>query len=76
MGQTNEAIASARSVIEFFRTPMYHSRSCSPTRTVKPRRGARQPADIAGPAAFLCGPDSAYITGHILCVDGGLSATF
>lgn len=41
-----------------------------------PLRRDGKPGDIAGPAAFLCGPDSAYVTGQILCVDGGLSATF
>ena len=28
--------------------------------------------DVAGAAAFLAGPDAAYITGHTLMVDGGL----
>lgn len=28
-------------------------------------------ADIAGPVAFLCGPDAAYVNGHVLVVDGG-----
>jgi NAD(P)-dependent dehydrogenase (short-subunit alcohol dehydrogenase family) len=35
-----------------------------------------QPADIAGPALFLCSEDCAYMTGQILSVDGGISATF
>lgn len=35
-----------------------------------------QPADIAGPAFFLCSDDARYVTGQILLVDGGLSATF
>ncbi len=34
------------------------------------------PADIAGPAVFLCSEDSRYVTGQILLVDGGVSATF
>jgi len=29
------------------------------------------PEDIVGPAVFLAGPDSAYINGHVLVVDGG-----
>ena len=41
-----------------------------------PLRRDGKPKDIAGPAVFLCGPDSAYVTGQILCVDGGLSATY
>jgi len=34
------------------------------------------PRDIAGPAFFLCSDDSAYVTGQVLLVDGGISATF
>jgi NAD(P)-dependent dehydrogenase (short-subunit alcohol dehydrogenase family) len=30
-----------------------------------------QPSDLAKPAIFLCGPDSDYVHGQILCVDGG-----
>jgi glucose 1-dehydrogenase len=35
-------------------------------------RIAEADADIAGCVAFLLGPDSAYITGHNMLVDGGL----
>jgi len=31
-----------------------------------------EPAEIAGPAAFLASDDASYITGHTLAVDGGL----
>ena len=34
------------------------------------------PDDISGPAFFLSSKDSDYITGQILSVDGGISATF
>jgi NAD(P)-dependent dehydrogenase (short-subunit alcohol dehydrogenase family) len=37
---------------------------------------AGRPEDIAGPAFFLCSDDSRYVTGQILLVDGGVSATF
>lgn len=37
-----------------------------------PLRRVGQPEDIAGVAAFLMGPDAAYITGVDLLVDGGL----
>ena len=30
------------------------------------------PEDVAGPVAFLCSPDAAFITGTCLAVDGGL----
>jgi len=41
-----------------------------------PLRRAGLPADLAGPAAFLCSDDAAYVTGQILTVDGGVTATF
>jgi NAD(P)-dependent dehydrogenase (short-subunit alcohol dehydrogenase family) len=41
-----------------------------------PLRRAGQPDDLAGPALFFCSDDSAYVTGQVMLVDGGLSATF
>jgi NAD(P)-dependent dehydrogenase (short-subunit alcohol dehydrogenase family) len=41
-----------------------------------PLRRFGKPADMAGPAYFLCSDDSQYVTGQILMVDGGASATF
>ena len=35
-----------------------------------------KPAGIAGPAYFLRSGDAQYLTGRILSVDGGASATF
>lgn len=32
------------------------------------------PVDMAGPAVFLASDDAAYVTGHILAVDGGILA--
>ena len=34
------------------------------------------PDDVAGAACFLVSPDADYITGQILAVDGGVTATF
>jgi len=31
-----------------------------------------EPEDIAGPVAFLCGDDAAFITGQSVVVDGGM----
>ncbi|QSR84537.1 3-oxoacyl-[acyl-carrier-protein] reductase [Methylacidimicrobium sp. B4] len=39
-----------------------------------PLRRFGQPEEVAGLVAFLCGPDSNYITGQIFVVDGGLLA--
>ena len=41
-----------------------------------PLRKAAQPADVAAATSFFCGDDCRYVTGQILMVDGGLSATF
>ena len=37
-----------------------------------PLARAGQPDDIAGAVNFLVGPDASYITGHVICVDGGM----
>jgi NAD(P)-dependent dehydrogenase (short-subunit alcohol dehydrogenase family) len=37
---------------------------------------AGTPQDVAGPVAFLCSDDARYVTGQVLLVDGGVSATF
>jgi NAD(P)-dependent dehydrogenase (short-subunit alcohol dehydrogenase family) len=41
-----------------------------------PLRRVAPPAEIARSVAFFCGDDCSYVTGQILVVDGGLSATF
>jgi 3-oxoacyl-[acyl-carrier protein] reductase len=38
-----------------------------------PMKRYGSPEDIAGAAVFLASPDSSYITGQVLTVDGGLS---
>jgi 3-oxoacyl-[acyl-carrier protein] reductase len=32
-----------------------------------------QPEDVAGAVLFLAGPDAAYVTGHVILVDGGMA---
>jgi 3-oxoacyl-[acyl-carrier protein] reductase len=40
--------------------------------TATPLGRLGEPEDVAGPVAFLCSPASAFITGAVLAVDGGL----
>jgi gluconate 5-dehydrogenase len=42
-------------------------------RTMIGRNG--DPADFEGAAVFLASPSSGYVTGQVICVDGGFSAT-
>ena len=41
-----------------------------------PLRRPARPEEIAGVIFFLAGPDSSYITGQVITVDGGLTITF
>ncbi len=41
-----------------------------------PLRRVAQPEDVADAISFFCGEDCRYVTGQVLLVDGGLSATF
>ncbi|UCH24949.1 MAG: SDR family oxidoreductase [Trueperaceae bacterium] len=41
-----------------------------------PSGRAGLPEDVAGPIYFFCSDDSRYVTGQVLLVDGGVSATF
>jgi hypothetical protein len=43
------------------------------TRQILSRRLGR-PEDIAAAVAYLASPDAEYVTGTVLCVDGGMSA--
>lgn len=41
-----------------------------------PLKRAGMPEEVAGVVYFLAGPDSSYITGSVIIVDGGLTITF
>jgi gluconate 5-dehydrogenase len=34
-----------------------------------------EPADVVAPVLFFVGPGAAFVTGQVLVVDGGLTAT-
>ena len=34
-----------------------------------------EPEELAGPVVFLAGPGASYVNGHVLTVDGGMTAT-
>ncbi|MBN1844840.1 MAG: 3-oxoacyl-[acyl-carrier-protein] reductase [Sedimentisphaerales bacterium] len=40
---------------------------------VIPVKRMGQPQDVAGAVAFLCSDEAGYITGQVLCVDGGMA---
>ena len=42
-------------------------------REVIPVKRMGQPADVAAAVAFLCSDEAGYITGQVLCVDGGMA---
>ena len=48
-------------------------RAALAARTMVGRNG--EPEDFAGAAVFLASGASAYVTGQVICVDGGFSAT-
>jgi NAD(P)-dependent dehydrogenase (short-subunit alcohol dehydrogenase family) len=45
------------------------------TLNMTPLGRAGEPWEVAAAAAFLCSADASYITGHTLCIDGGLTST-
>jgi 3-oxoacyl-[acyl-carrier protein] reductase len=40
-----------------------------------PHKRLGEPADVAAAVAFLASDDAAWITGHTLVVDGGITLT-
>ncbi len=42
-------------------------------RTTIPKGRPGSPEEVARAAVFFAAPESAYITGQVLCVDGGMA---
>jgi len=65
--------AIAPGFIETDMTEAVRNKAGDVIKKVVPMRRFGQPEDIAKAAVFLASEDSAYITGQVLTVDGGLS---
>jgi 3-oxoacyl-[acyl-carrier protein] reductase len=61
----------------YLRTEMSHGLDEAQLQQISRRTPAGrlgEPADVAAAAAFLASPEAGFITGHVLVVDGGLTA--
>jgi 3-oxoacyl-[acyl-carrier protein] reductase len=57
-----------------FATALYEGREAEVS-AAYPLKRLGEPADVAGAVAFLASDDAAWITGHTLVVDGGITQT-
>jgi NAD(P)-dependent dehydrogenase (short-subunit alcohol dehydrogenase family) len=55
-----------------FAGPLYEGRE-DEVSAQYPLRRLGQPEDVAGAVCYLASPDAAWVTGHTLVVDGGLT---
>lgn len=52
--------------------PAFHDRVCQ----VTPVARWGEPEELGAAAVFLCSPGAAYVNGHLLLVDGGMTTSF
>ncbi len=78
LGEDNirvNAVAPGLVKTDFARALLANERMVKYFETTTPLRRLAEPADIARVIAFLCGPDSGWLSGQVLTADGGLSVT-
>ena len=63
----DEAVAYTAELEKFLNDQIKES-----VKNVIPLKRFGLPQEIAAAVAFLAGPDAGYITGQVLCVDGGM----
>jgi NAD(P)-dependent dehydrogenase (short-subunit alcohol dehydrogenase family) len=43
--------------------------------SVRAQLGLREPDDVVGPALLFCAPAGGFVTGQVLYIDGGVTAS-
>ncbi len=69
------AVAPGLVKTDFARALLENERMVRYFETTTPLKRLAEPVDIGRVIAFLCGPDSGWLSGQVLTADGGLSVT-